>query len=309
MKYRVLGKTGLKVSSIGFGSAELGMDYGIKVPGKYGKPDKETAKKILYKALDSGINLFDTAPGYGDSESLLGSFIRSEKCYIATKINIAKNNNDIAGHAEDSVKKSLKNLKREYIDILQIHNIALEAKELECAAHILAGLRKKGLVRFAGISVYGVKDAMVAIQKDFFDVMQIAFSILDQRMLDVAMPAINNCGIGVIGRSAYFRGMLTSKIEYLDDNWRFLKDAVGAIKNKLNINIWNDLTKLALKFCLSAKGIDSVLLGIRGIDELEFALETEKEKRISAGALKELFALRIKDNYWVEPLNWYQKLS
>lgn len=309
MKYRVLGKTGLKVSSIGFGSAELGMDYGIKVPGRYGKPDKETAEKILTKALDSGINLFDTAPGYGDSERLLGSFISSEKCYIATKINIVKNNTGIAAYAEDSVRKSLKNLKRDYIDILQIHNTALNVKELECAAQILASLRKKGLIRFIGASVYSVKDAITAIKKGFFDVIQIALSILDQRMLDGVMPLINNSGIGVIGRSAYFRGMLTSKIGYLDDDWRFLKDAVGAIKNKFNTNNWDDLSKLALKFCLSTKGIDSVLVGIRAIDELEFAVDTEKEESLSENILKELFALRIKDNYWVEPLNWHQKLS
>jgi len=308
MKYRVLGKTGLKVSSIGFGSAELGMNYGINVPGKYGKPDKETAKKILHKALDSGINLFDTAPGYGDSESLLGSFISSEKCYIATKINIAKSDNAVVGYIEDAIEKSLKNLKREHIDILQIHNTTFDAGEQEYVLEILANLREKGLVRFIGVSVYGVKDAIAAIKKDFFDVVQIAYSILDQRMLEEVMPEIHKNSIGVISRSAYFRGMLTNKIIYLNDDWRFLKNAVQKIKNRININNWNDLSKLALKFCLSTEGIDSVLIGIHNIDELEFAVETEKEEILSNDILKKLFTLGIKDDYWVEPLNWYRKL-
>lgn len=308
MKYRVLGRTGLKVSVIGFGSAELGMDYGIKVPGEHRKPDKEIAKRILHKALDSGINLFDTAPTYGDSESLLGSIIGSEPCYIATKINIDKSNKYTSQSVRASIQESLKNLKREYLDIVQIHNTTVNIIGQFDVLEILANLRKEGLIRFLGASVYEPKDALTISKKDFFDVLQIAFNILDQRILEEVIPVVQKNNTGVIGRSAYFRGMLTKKITYLDDNWAFLKNAVKQIKNTMNISDWSDLTKLALRFCLSTKGIDTVLVGIRTMDELEFAIKAEKEEKLSDSVLRELLTLRIKDEYWLNPLNWYRKL-
>ena len=308
MQYKVLGKTGLKVSSIGFGSVELGMDYGIKVPGRYGKPNKETAKQILHQALDSGINLFDTAPGYGDSESLLGAYIGDQECYFATKITIAKNDNIELEDIERKIGESLKKLRRECIDILQVHNTTAETGGRDSLLAALDNLRKKGLIRFLGVSVYGAKDAMAAIEGDFFDVIQIAYSILDQRMREKIIPALAKNNIGVLSRSAYFRGMLTEKIEHLDEEWRFLKDAVAAIKNKFNITDWDDLMKLALKFCLAQQEIDSVLVGIHNPDELAFAVATGKEAKLDKNTLDKLLTLGIKDNYWVEPLNWYRRL-
>ncbi len=309
MQYRVLGRTGLKVSSIGFGSAELGMDYGIKVPGRYGKPSKETAKKILYQALDSGINLFDTAPGYGDSESLLGAYIGDKECYFATKINIAKNDSIEPEYIERMIGKSLKNLRRDYIDILQIHNVTADTGAQWAFLGVLDNLRKKGLIRFLGVSVYGTKDAMIAIERNLFDVIQFAFSILDQRMREEVIPALAKNSIGVLSRSAYFRGLLTEKIEYLDEELVFLKNAVQETKKKFNINNWDDLMKLALKFCLSHPEIDSILVGIHNLDELAFAIATEKEAKLDKDTMSKLFALGIRDNYWVEPLNWYRRLG
>lgn len=309
MQYKVLGRTGLKVSAIGFGSVELGMDYGIKAPGRYGKPSKETAKKILYQALDDGINLFDTAPGYGDSESLLGVYIGDKECYFATKINIAKNDSVEPGYIERIIGKSLKNLRRDYIDILQIHNAMADTGDQTSFLVVLDKLRKKGLIRFLGVSVYGAKDAIIAIEKNLFDVIQIAYSILDQRMLEKVIPVLSKNSIGVLSRSAYFRGMLTEKIEYLDEEWRFLKNAVEEIKNRFNIKNWDNLMKLALKFCLSQPEIDSILVGIHNLDELAFAVAAEKEARLNKDTLNELFTLGIRDAYWVEPLNWYRRLG
>lgn len=308
MKYRELGRTGLKVSVIGLGSAELGMGYGIKIPGQYGKPDKETARKILHKALDSGVNLFDTAPTYGEVEALLGSAIGTEPCYIATKINIAENDKNAPKSIRASIERSLKNLKRECLDIVQIHTTATDSIRQVNNLGVLEDLRKEGLIRFLGASVYGPADAMAVNKKDCFDVLQIAYSILDQRMSEEVMPEARKNKIGIISRSAYFRGMLTKKIEYLDDNWAFLKKVVNEVKAKMNIDDWDDLPKLALEFCLSSEGVDTVLVGVRTMDELECAIEAEKEASLPETVFKELSTLGIKDNYWVEPLNWHLKL-
>lgn len=306
MRYRILGKTGLKVSVVGFGSTELGIDYGIKAPGEYGKPGKQAVKKMLYKALDYGINFFDTAPGYGESEKLLGDTIGLEPCYIATKINIDERSDALSIKA--SIGKSLKRLKKECIDVVQIHNatggIIRQPETLEN----LKKLRKQGLIRFFGASVYEPADGLAVLKKGFFDCLQIAFNIMDQRILDKVLPVAVKNDTGVISRSAYFRGMLTKKITYLDNDWSFLKNAANKIKSTMNIDSWEDLTGMALRFCLSTKGVSTVLVGIRTMDELMFAIKEEKKCKLSDIALRKLLTLRVNDEYWLNPLNWYRKL-
>ena len=160
MNYRILGKTGLRVSAIGFGSVELGMDYGIKVPGKRGRPNRKESEGILQRALDSGINFFDTAPSYGDSERLLGAVIGSKPCYIATKVNVDEENGDVGRAIRASVENSLRNLNRECLDIVQIHNMEENTRKHDDALNALGALQKKGLIRFIGTSLYGSQDVL-----------------------------------------------------------------------------------------------------------------------------------------------------
>jgi len=304
MKYRELGKTGLKVSVIGLGTVELGQDYGIKVPGEHRRPGKEMAKELLCKALDCGINLFDTAPSYGDSEKLLGSIIGPEQCYIATKINIPQPHKDIAQFIRTSIEESLKRLKREYLDIVQIHNATAEMFEQTDIIYLLHKMRKEGLIRFIGASVYEEENAKTIIDSNSFDVLQIAYNLLDQRMTKSIIPEAKQKGIGLLGRSAYLRGLLTSKAEYLDNNFEFLKSIISDVKVNMGIKDWNDLTKLALRFCISNKEIDSILVGIQTMQELEFAIEAEKEGALPYKTVEKLFEFGMADEYWLNPCNW-----
>ena len=89
MKRRPLGKTGLHVSELGLGSVSLGLAYGIPVPGDFGQPAAEEANAVIRRALDADINFIDTAPGYGDSERLLGNALpKDPDLVIATKVHI-----------------------------------------------------------------------------------------------------------------------------------------------------------------------------------------------------------------------------
>ncbi|MBF0594164.1 MAG: aldo/keto reductase [Candidatus Omnitrophica bacterium] len=308
MEYRILGTTGLKVSAIGLGCAELGMDYGIKVPGQYGRPDRQTAIRILHQALDLGINLFDVAPGYGDSESLLGELPAARAFYVATKASVAGGDPAPARSIRASVHNSLKCLRRDCLDIVQVHNISGDMPEKADILLTLSALRKEGLIRFVGDSVYGPAGALAGVRTEAVDVLQLAYSILDQRMSREAIPAVIKSGKGVICRSAYFRGMLTDKIDYLDDSWLFLKQAVKDIKERTGAATWDELSGMALRFCLSTAGISSVLVGVRVMEELEFAVAAESRGRLPEDIFQTLLGMGIKDDYWVEPLNWYLKL-
>lgn len=296
------------MSAIGFGSVELGMDYGIKVPGKCGRPNQKESEGILQRALDSGINFFDTAPSYGDSERLLGAVIGSKTCYIATKVNVDEERDDVGGAIRASIENSLRNLNRDYLDIVQIHNMEEHTRRHDDALNALGALQKKGLIRFLGTSLYGSRDVLSSVQKDFFDVLQVAYNILDQRTQEEIIPMAEKKNMGIVGRSAYFRGMLTERVQYLDENWDFFKKSAEDIKNKAGIDSWHDLSKLALKFCLSTKELDVVLVGVQTMDELEFAIEVAEEETLSDDIFEKLLAMKSNDEYWLNPLNWYLKL-
>jgi len=304
MEYRRLGKTGLKVSCIALGTVELGMDYGIEVPGEFGKPDKRTAERILHKALDFGINLFDTASTYGDSESLLGSAIGGESCYIATKVNIPFEGYEASGVIRNSIERSLKNLRREYLDILQIHNATAEILKRSDVLENLLEFRKKGLARFIGASVYETRNALAVIESGCLDIIQIAFNVLDQSMAKNVIPKASEAGVGVLSRSTYLKGVLTSKVEFLTDKYEVLINAISDLKDKLYFQDNKDLTEFALRYCVSTPGIDSVIVGVRTESELDAAIEIEGKGKLADNVYKKALSLGIKDEYWLNPANW-----
>jgi aryl-alcohol dehydrogenase-like predicted oxidoreductase len=304
MEYRELGKTGLSVSAIGFGSVELGMDYGIKAEGQHGRPDKQTAVKVINKAVDWGINLFDTAPSYGHSENLLGSVIGSNACYIATKVHLPAETQNPSSFIRASIETSLENLRRNYLDVVQIHNATVSTINQSDIPEILINLREKGLIRFIGASVYEPENALAALNTDCFDVLQIAYNILDQRMLQEVIPLAQERGVGILSRSAYFKGVLTAKAQHLSEECEFLRNAASKVKTAMNLRSWDELAELALEFCLSTEGIHSVLVGIRTTEELEFAIKTQGKGILTADILEKLLGFGIEDQHWLNPANW-----
>jgi len=305
MKYKQLGRTNIQVSAVGFGSVEIGQNYGIYIPGDYGKPDEKNAIRLIEMAIDSGINLFDTAASYGDSEKILGRAIGSHpNCYIATKVNIPPEGSNSLKFISASINQSLHNLNREYLDIIQVHNATLTVINKTNIIEILLKLRKEGKIRFIGASVYESENAMGVINADCFDVLQIAYNILDQRMADKVIPSAAQSGIGIFSRSAYFKGVLTAKAEHLPKSCLPLKKASAKVKDVLNMSKWEELTSFALRFCLSTKGINSVLVGIRTPEELKFAVEAEKTGILPKAIFNRLLKLGIEDKFWLNPVNW-----
>ena len=136
MRYRSLGDTGLKVSEISLGTAEIGLDYGFKGTADYGKPDAKTSIRLLHSALDHGINLIDTARAYGNSEEVIGQAFEgmTSPPYIASKVFLSKDaaqKTFSALHEEifTSIEASLRALRLETLDLILIHNTALERKD------------------------------------------------------------------------------------------------------------------------------------------------------------------------------------
>src|ERR1700730_11678626 len=174
MKYSSLGRTGLHVSQLALGTAAFGLEnYGIHEPGEQSRLSEEQAIGLIRAAVEKGINFFDTARGYGESEALLGRGLSDcPSCIIATKVGIAE---AAAGWAAltrtvmDSVETSLKALRRDVLDIVLIHNATQDTLERGGMLDVLEWARDVGKLKYIGASVYGEPAALAAVRNGRVD--------------------------------------------------------------------------------------------------------------------------------------------
>ncbi|MDD1690309.1 MAG: aldo/keto reductase [Methanoregula sp.] len=311
MFYKKLGRTGLSVSTISFGTVSLGVDYGIEVPGNFGRPEELEVIQLLRKAADAGINFFDTAPNYGTSELCLGEAIgeRSD-CYIATKVSIppgaggeARKGNELSAAIDASLASSMKNLKRDYLDIVQIHNATLPVINDGAMAKFLLRAKDEGIIHFIGASVYTEAEALAVIEAGCFDVLQVAYNLLDQRMAAHVFPAAKKAGIGIIVRSALLKGVLTCKSEWLPPELSALKAAALMCRDTL-AGTWEKLPGVAVRFCIASPEVSSVLVGIRTSEELLEALGVSESGPFSESMVREARDLALQDAFLLNPSNW-----
>ncbi len=310
MEYRLLGKTGLKVSALSLGTVELGVEYGIRKSDQSNRPSKNEAIHIIRSAVDMGINLFDTAPNYGTSESLLGEAIGPQAdCYIATKVNIPGNNgvqlkgSELKKAVSKSIEQSLRNLKREVIDIVQIHNATEKVIKQGEITEALLKAQEDGKVRFIGASVYGESNALSVIHDGSYHVIQAAYSMLDQRLAGNVLPLARNQKIGVISRSALLKGVLTTRAQWLPDELAALRTASERVVNMFGIS-WDTLSETALRFCLSSELINTVLVGVNSREELESAVNAVEGNMFNETMLRAAEGLGLDDETLVNPSYW-----
>lgn len=269
---RILGKTGLSVSALSLGTVALGVDYGI---GASGRLAHEAALALLRAAFDGGVTLFDTAPNYGDAESLLGAALaHQEDAIFATKLSLP---GDISGTAalraalRKSVDRSRTALRRDVIDILQIHNLSAAQAADPALGAAMAELRAQGLVRCVGASVYSEDEALTALHAGWVDVLQVAYNVLDQRMASRVFDTASALNVGLLTRSAYLKGALTPRVRQLPPQLAELRAAVETLASDWAIPL-DALPDTALAFCLGEPRIGSVLIGPSRGDELAQAL-------------------------------------
>lgn len=311
MHYRELGKTGLKVSEMSLGTVSLGVPYGIPAPDGFGIPSEAESLRLLEHAAEAGINLFDTAPSYGESEMLLGKAIGADNdCYIATKVSVPKDAYGVAldgvhlkRAVQESLESSLRRLRRDVLDIVQIHNATVESVRKREITGILLRAREKGFIRFVGASVYTEEEAMAVIEDGSFDVLQVAYNIMDKRMSRNVFSAANSVGIGIMARSALFKGMLTAKAQWSPPELSELKDAVEQFLKITGLS-WHCLAETALRFCISDPRISTMLLGARTIEELNDGISAVDAGSLSESLISTANKVSIENERLLNPSYW-----
>lgn len=303
MKYRRLGRTDVRISEIVFGAGWVG---GILIHG-----DDETKRRALRKVFDAGINWIDTAASYGQgkSEEALGWLLAEfpEKPHLSTKFRL-EGEADVEGQARRSFEASLKRLRRDSVDLLQLHNPiaaaaggtgasggAVTLKTAMAAADAMAKLREEGLTRWTGFTALGEAGPLKqAIASGRFDTAQVYYNMLNPSAGRRVPPGwetgdfgnlIEDCrkhDVGVLNIRVMAAGVIAADVRHgreapINPNSdmpaeerraKLLVEALGPL----------DCTRAqaAIRYCLGHPGVSGALLGaaeLGHIDEAVAAVE------------------------------------
>jgi aryl-alcohol dehydrogenase-like predicted oxidoreductase len=315
MKYRELGRTGWKVSTISFGAWAIG-------GGAWGGADDKESLVALHRALDGGVNFFDTADVYGDgrSERLLAQLRkeRKEKFYIATKAGRRLDPHVAEGYNRKNltafIERSLKNLRTDAIDLLQLHCPPTSVYYMPEVFAFLDGLVKAGKLRHYGVSVEKVEEALKAIEYPGVQSVQIIFNIFRQRPDDLFFPEARRRKVGILARLPLSSGMLTGKLTRsstfaASDHRTFNRngesfdrgETFSGVDYELGLRAVESLrplvpkgvtlTQLALRWILMFPAVTCAIPGARRVSQVEENLAAADLPAIPAKTMSKIRAL------------------
>lgn len=290
MKYRLLGKTGIHVSEMGFGGWAIGGPVDLfGMPVGWDSVNDADSTAAIHRALELGVNFFDTADSYGSghSEELLGASLQNKDCIVATKVGNARTPNgpikDFSpGHMRASLESSLKRLKREKIDVYQLHCPPPEVWQSEQAFELLQQWKEEGKIRASGVSISSVEEGVHLIEKGKVDCLQVLFNVLNQEPARKLLPLAEEHGVGIIIRVPLASGLLTGKFQpgqafSRDDNRknymspkRLLEatEKLDTLKKMIH-NTGYTMSQIALAFILKFPAVSTAIPGAKSAAQTE----------------------------------------
>jgi aryl-alcohol dehydrogenase-like predicted oxidoreductase len=322
MEQRVLGRTGAKLSLLGFGCGAVG---GLMVRGS--AADQERA---IARALELGINFFDTAAAYGngESEKNLGRVLKTLKpqIFLSTKFTVLPEDHGRIGTAvAASLEASLKRLGRDEVDLLQLHNrIAGDGRDRALAADIVLGevvpaleaLRRQGKIGFFGITGLGeTPDLHRVVDARALDTAQVCYNLLNPSAGGALPPGLPGqdfaglldraqaAGMGTIGIRVLAGGALSGaetrhplgiqNLEPIASGADYRTDVAHAKKFETLVRKGHarSIIEASLRFAITNTAMTTVLVGYSTIEQLEYAAACVNKGPLSAAALGDLAAL------------------
>lgn len=277
MEYRQLGRTRLKVSLLGLGSGganRLGQAHGAS---------QSDSHRLIRHALDLGINFFDTASAYGESESLLGEALEGvprDAYVLATKFSFR---NAAAGHARASLEASLRRLRTDHVDVFSFHGLEPETYDrwVETFMPELQRAQRDGLVGFIGMTERYETDfehraLQRAVDDALFDVIMIGHNLISPHGLRTVLPTAQAKDIGVIVMCAVRTvivnpDMLRETIRQWKDDGALPEDAVpdDAPLDWVLVPGVESLADAAYRFAAESAAVSTVLTGTASLEHLE----------------------------------------
>jgi len=285
MKYRTLGKTGLRVSVVGLGT--------MVHAGHFGPMKDSESLAAIETALELGVNFIDTSDAYGAGygESLLGNALKGkrDKIVLATKggnVMVGPNRGKRIfepDYIRRVMDESLGRLQTDYIDLYQLHNPTVEVIERGAVWEVLERAKQAGKIRHYGVSINSTEEGSATVKDGRAETIQVEYNLLAQEPAEAFFPAAQQANIGVIARVPLKRGILTGKLRQSDEQ-RFQGEDVRARSFKgeafaqelgkaeqLKFFVLGHVRSLgqsAIAFCIAHTAVSVVIPGARNAEQM-----------------------------------------
>lgn len=282
---------------LALGTTQFGLDYGVY--NKRGRIPKKEVFKILRYSFRNGINVLDTAHAYGDSEKIIGEFIRGNKSVFKIVSKLPSCHLD---EVENVFNESLKRLNLDKIYTYLIHNFKCFSERTK-TWDILKRFKEQGRVEKIGFSLYFPEEIEYLFEKNIhMDIVQVPFSIFDQRFSNI-LPLLKESGIEVYVRSIFLQGLILTDPDELEPSFMKIKHKLlllRSISQKRNI----PLPAICINFALLNKYVEKVLIGVDSKEHLQEDIEALNYKNDVKKIYGKLVSLKESDKNIILPINW-----
>ncbi|WP_247890185.1 aldo/keto reductase [Azospirillum brasilense] len=316
MRYRPLGRTGLTVSEIGFGTWGLGGD-------SYGPADDDVSRAALRAAFDRGITFYDTSDlyGAGHSETVLGAALEDVRAriVIGTKVGLlphtgfAMPQDFSVAHLREGLEASLDRLRTRYVDLYLLHSPELGL--LRDDPEIIATLKEfqaQGKIRAWGLSARSPADAKAGVEEFDFPAVQVNYNMIDQRAQDDGLFALARArGTGIIARTPLCFGYLTGKLagdhrftgrdhraNWPADQLSRWAEAPGLFAHLYDAAGQRTATQLALQFCLADDAVSTVIPGMMTAAEVDENVMAAERPPLTAEELTDIRSIYASNTFY-----------
>ena len=260
------------VSALSLGTVQLGINYGINNDG--GKPDRAAAMKILDCALEAGVNALDTAAAYGDSEEVIGQWLKTvppeRQPLITTKLKHLDHSSleNLRADVRRQVENCKERLGLKTIPVLMLHSFEEYDEDRENVTIVFNELKASGDIRFSGISAYAHHDYGV-IAESGFDAVQIPLNIFDWRQDENGgLEKLRKSGMMIFVRSVYLQGLVFKDPAKLSPEMEFCRETLEKFR-MLCEKYSMTPAQLAISFALSVPGVLSLVLGCEKVEQVQ----------------------------------------
>ena len=263
---------GLDITVLSLGTVQLGMDYGIH--NANGKPSLETSFRILDAAMAAGINTLDTAAGYGNSEEVIGAWLKTvpaeNRPFIVTKAAKLDHSSLDALRADlkERVKTSRERLGLSQLPLLMLHNCEDYLCDKENVKLVFEELKASGDILYSGISAYSNHD-YGELAASGFDAVQIPVNIFDWGQIENGgLQKLKDSGMMIFVRSVYLQGLVFQDPETLPAHMAFCKETLVKFRTLCDKYQLSPAV-LALSYALTLPGVTSLVLGSETVEQVQ----------------------------------------
>ncbi|TLZ63858.1 MAG: aldo/keto reductase [Methanobacteriota archaeon] len=312
MKDRTLGRTGLKVSEVGFGAWAIG---GNAHGNSYGPTDDKTSIEAVRRAVDLGCTFFDTADvyGWGHSEEILGEALegRRGEVRLATKVggdfyHGGVRMNFDPGYLAFALDRSLKRLRTDHVDLYQLHNPPADVMGDPTTYDALDSLKAENKILHYGVSIHEPYEGLLCIEAGKPESLQVPFSVIRQEWVDELFADARKANVGIIAREPLANGFLAGKLppsaQFPPGDIRHhwppqMVAARASLASRLAFLKAEDrtLAQAALRFVLAYPEVSTTIPGCKTPAQVEEDLHASDATPLSAAEVAKLRELYAKD--------------